>query len=104
MKAAEIRFSTIDTNNDNKISRDEWIAKYGSEEGFDEYDLNGDGIIDPDEYRIVNAAKVSWNQAAREMDTNADGKISRDEWIAKYGSDEGFNEYDLNGIRMLARY
>ena len=33
-------------NNDGKISREEWIARYGSDAGFDEYDLDGDGIID----------------------------------------------------------
>ena len=45
-KAAEIDFAMTDTNNDGKISREEWIARYGSDKGFDEYDLNGDGIID----------------------------------------------------------
>lgn len=101
VKAGEIRFSTLDTNRDGKISKEEWVAKYGSDAGFDEYDLNGDGIIDPDEYRAVNAAKATWKQAANEMDTNRDGKISREEWIARYGTDDGFNEYDLNGDGII---
>ena len=28
------------------VARDEWIAKYGNDELFDAYDLNGDGVID----------------------------------------------------------
>ena len=28
---------------------------------------------------------------------DGDGKISREEWIAKYGSAEGFDQYDLDG-------
>jgi len=56
----------MDTNADGKISRDEWIAKYGSDEGFNEYDLNGDGIIDADEWRLVKtkaAVAVMTSQA-----------------------------------------
>ena len=46
VKAAEIEFTRLDRDQDGKVSREEWIAKYGSDEGFDAYDLDGDGIID----------------------------------------------------------
>ena len=36
----------LDADGDGKITREEWIARYGSDKGFDEYDLNGDGIIE----------------------------------------------------------
>jgi len=54
-------FSAIDTNNDKKISREEWIQRFGSAEGFDDYDLNGDGFISPEESR---ADKLALNPLA----------------------------------------
>ena len=41
--------------------REEWIAKYGSDKGFSEYDLDGDGIIDADEFR---KGIVSWTECS----------------------------------------
>ena len=65
---------------DGKISREEWIAKYGSAEGFDQYDLgatasqgchaalnfvicvDGDGIIDANEFRLIHAATIDFTR------------------------------------------
>ena len=33
-----------------KLSREEWVAKYGNHDRFDEYDANGDGVVDADEF------------------------------------------------------
>ena len=33
-----------------KLSRAEWIAKYGTDAGFDAYDLDGDGFVDAQEF------------------------------------------------------
>ena len=33
-----------------RAARDEWKAKYGDDSLFDMYDLDGDGIIDADEF------------------------------------------------------
>ena len=41
-----------DANADGKLSREEWIAKHGTAEGFAEYDLDGDGVVDSEEYRL----------------------------------------------------
>merc|ERR1719446_1625637 len=35
---------------DIRISREMWVEKFGSEEGFDLYDTDGDGIIDAEEW------------------------------------------------------
>eukprot|EP00658_Telonema_sp_P-2_P027377 TRINITY_DN2114_c0_g1_i1.p1 TRINITY_DN2114_c0_g1~~TRINITY_DN2114_c0_g1_i1.p1 ORF type:complete len:228 (-),score=52.09 TRINITY_DN2114_c0_g1_i1:134-817(-) len=32
-----------------------------------------------------------------QADTNRDGKISREEWVVKFGDDSRFSAYDLNG-------
>ena len=38
-------FNKLDTNNDGHLSRAEWAAQFGSEEGFDACDVNGDGKV-----------------------------------------------------------
>ena len=40
----------LDADGDGKITREEWIAKYGNDDGFDQYDLDGDGIIDGESF------------------------------------------------------
>ena len=100
MLKADQEFEGMDTNNfagkggAGVISKDEWVEQHGgSLEGFDEYDLNHDGVIDQDEYRI---GKIG-DKTFAGMDTNADHKISKEEWAAKHGGDTaGFDEYDLN--------
>lgn len=49
-KRAKRQFKTLDTNSDSKITREEWMARYGTEEGFGAYDANGDEVIDADEW------------------------------------------------------
>ena len=46
-KAADRKFKAMDKNKDGKISREEWYERYGTYDGFDEYDLDGDGFVDP---------------------------------------------------------
>lgn len=89
-------FRRLDTNRDTKVSREEWIARYGSDAGFVEY-TNGEEFIDADQYMATQMIKARY----RMLDTNHDGKISREEWMAKYGTDKGFNAYDLNGDGLI---
>ena len=42
-------FGEMDANHDNKVSREEWKHKFGSDKMFDKYDLNGDGVVDAEE-------------------------------------------------------
>lgn len=46
----------IDTDHDNKISREEWIAAYGSDEGFDKADIDNSGDVDVDEFVVTKLA------------------------------------------------
>ena len=39
---------------DGKISKDEWVAKYGSDIGWAVYDMNQDGDVDIHEWKEVN--------------------------------------------------
>merc|ERR1711990_969615 len=43
-------FNSADANKDGKLSRAEWIARFGSDDHFDEYDLDHDGFVDADEF------------------------------------------------------
>merc|ERR1711865_1052330 len=90
----------IDSNNDGKITKEEWIARYGNEDGFDRFDLNGDGIVDADEFRVSELACMQLQQG----DTNRDGKFDRAEWIKKFGNDDDFDDYDLNGDGSVDAY
>ena len=49
MRGAElVAFNAIDTNHDGRISLGEWPYSHRS---FDQQDVNGDGVITPDEFR-----------------------------------------------------
>ena len=49
--SADIEFSRLDKDGDGIITREEWYTKYGTYDGFDEHDLDGDGKIDANEFR-----------------------------------------------------
>ena len=52
----------IQVNSDAKISKEEWLARFGSLKGFDDYDVDGDGVVDEEEFAIAKTlerAKVT---------------------------------------------
>jgi len=61
------------------------------------YDLDGDGVISPEEWLLGESAR----KAFAGMDTDGDGKISRDEWIMKFGNADMYDQYDLDGDGMI---
>jgi len=180
----------LDTDHDGKISRSEWVARFGTEEGFEQYDLDSDGVLDLEEQHqceekqfhmkiidfgiacpatkgekirddrpirldsrdfcaspemkeyyknlkhnkvkgdgydafkadifavgmlcaimiggarllkmiegSIGKAQKTFNQA----DTDGDGKISRAEWIGKFGNDKMFDAYDRDGSGLVSR-
>jgi len=95
-KGIEAQVRMVDKNRDGKISEAEWKARFGSMEGFDKYASDG-GVMDADAWMTAQMVKAKY----RMLDTNHDGKISREEWIARYGNDTGFLAYDLNGDGVI---
>ena len=51
------------------------------------YDTNGDGVVSAEEFLVGNAAAKDFQRG----DTNHDGKLTRKEWIAKFGNDNMFD-------------
>ena len=54
-KEVDAQFDSLDSNKDGEVHKAEWVSKFGSEEGFESYDLNRDDILDAEEWRSVNA-------------------------------------------------
>jgi Ca2+-binding EF-hand superfamily protein len=85
----------MDTNNDGVISRAEWK---GDPQVFDKIDRNNDGSLTREE--AIAAARQHGGERLKQMDTNNDRQISRDEWK---GSDEAFNRLDVNNDGVITR-
>jgi Ca2+-binding EF-hand superfamily protein len=107
-----IRFQAMDTNNDGRITRDEWR---GSAQSFRVHDWNSDGELSGEEIRAGSARPRTgdpdytpnqyvlddWSeQRFQSMDRNRDGRITRAEW---YYDVEGFLRADRNRDNVLTR-
>jgi Ca2+-binding EF-hand superfamily protein len=108
------KFDTIDTDNDGKISHDEYMAN--CEERFKLLDTNNDGFLTKEEARGAAAQKrEEAKQKAMEkakmrfdqIDADKDGKISLDEWKAAHPdkpmAEEWFTAADTNGDGFLTK-
>jgi Ca2+-binding EF-hand superfamily protein len=111
---AQIRFQVMDTNNDGRISRQEWT---GSARSFQVHDWNGDGVLSGNEVRIgairPGTPDPAFDYPEREyqfdnwtaqgftsLDRNRDGRITRDEW---FYDRESFRQADHNGDGAISR-
>ena len=55
-------------------------------------------MVDPFEYRAAKLAEVEF----RQMDSDRDGMVTRDEWRANYGTDKDFDHYDKDGDGLFS--
>jgi hypothetical protein len=69
-------FKKIDTNNDGKISKKEYIDAVIKT--FDKIDRNTDGFLTKDELKAID--KIDVEEFMKEEDINKDGKISKKEF------------------------
>lgn len=108
------RFRGMDTNNDGRITREEWR---GNDRSFRNHDWNNDGVLSGDEIRVGaarnrnvdeddfdpqrNEVFYDWTaQGFRSLDHNRDNRISRDEW---HYDREAFLRADRNRDNILTR-
>jgi EF-hand domain pair/EF hand len=93
-------FDRLDTNGDGEISAEEMNARNQArhehhENIMAEADTDGNGSLSREEAKAYYQAK----KAARNPDKNGDGKVDRDEFLAK--ADERFEKLDKNGDGVL---
>lgn len=83
-------FAELDKNKDKKLSREEFPSQFPAQ-AFDRLDVNHDGFIDEEEWNAMRTRFVgggggtgggprSGESLTKLLDTNADGKVSRDEF------------------------
>jgi Ca2+-binding EF-hand superfamily protein len=107
-KQERLTFKDYDTNNDNRISSDEYVAK--QQEIFDKVDKNKSEEIDIDKFIVYYCNDTSLKSGVkdptlspvyREMDKNNDGNITYQEcnayWIKR------FNDADLDKNNKISR-
>jgi len=90
----------IDVNNDGAISREEWKGK---PQVFDRLDKNGDGSLTREELSAAGprgARQARLGGRLKQMDTNNDKQISRDEWK---GDPKRFDRLDVNGDGVITK-
>eukprot|EP00658_Telonema_sp_P-2_P055032 TRINITY_DN43766_c0_g1_i1.p1 TRINITY_DN43766_c0_g1~~TRINITY_DN43766_c0_g1_i1.p1 ORF type:complete len:575 (+),score=152.91 TRINITY_DN43766_c0_g1_i1:113-1837(+) len=89
---ARILQTELDQNKDGVVDRDE----FGSSLTFEVYDEDGSGALDKDEVELMVAVQQISKNQMKEMDSNRDGELSRQEW-REHGEDANeFDAYDLN--------
>ncbi len=83
-----------DSNGDSVISAEEISQK--RERMFSAMDDNGDGIVNLDEYELLDIKKRALIVKARfnKLDINGDGQLTDGEYVSYYGS---FGAFDLDG-------
>ena len=112
---AEQMMTFMDSNGDGRITRDEAPAELKA--GFDFFDQNKDGGIDINEAQILAdyannqaAGKMTAEQMMTFMDSNGDGKITRDEAPADIKAGFDFVDQnkdggiDINEAQIMADY
>jgi hypothetical protein len=102
-RAEEIRFRSMDADNDGVITKAEWR---GNAESFRQNDTNRDGVLSGAEVAPARPAQLRGRQRDERVaqfarsDRDRDNRLRDNEWTADLGS---FGEADLNGDRVITR-
>jgi len=80
LDAIRERYRGLDTDGDNRISREEWIAYFGNDDGFDDCDRDRSGFIDLEEWEHNRSEQLAardhevdeWRQRVAGLSLQAD--------------------------------
>jgi Ca2+-binding EF-hand superfamily protein len=89
-------FANLDRNNDNRLTRSEWL---GERTTFREVDRNGDNVISRGEFMNANVRDEYELSDFRSLDSDRNGRIERDEWT---GTVATFRRLDVNDDGVLS--
>ena len=82
VRDADAQLHQMDSNKDGVVDGKEFAAAGGSSRQFDRYDVNGDGVLDAEELAKRSAAQAHAASETRVMDTNKDGLVDEEEFLA----------------------
>jgi phycobilisome linker polypeptide/EF hand domain-containing protein len=101
---SSMRFRRMDTNNDGRITREEWR---GNAQAFQNYDWNNDGVLSGEEVSVNGVRRgnarndeVQNDDRFDYLDVNGNGFIDRNEWD---GGRYVFDRLDSNRDNRLNR-
>ena len=94
-RAGGDRFTSLDTNRDGRVDRNEWR---GTIQTFNALDRNGDGALTREE--IAARGDDPTTDLFASLDTNRDRRISQNEW---HWSLDSFRSHDTNHDGWLSR-
>jgi Ca2+-binding EF-hand superfamily protein len=91
----EDRFETLDTNNNGRIERGEWLGRI---ERFEALDRNNDGIVSRAE--MLNNQDDAESRLFADADDNSDNRLSQREW---QWAQRVFTQQDVNRDGYVSR-
>lgn len=86
-------FATFDTNDDQVLNQEEFVAGFQSESVFDDFDDDASGFLETDEFEEESLGDVA---AFNDFDVNNDGLINQDEFLTT-----AFGVFDSNDDALV---